>query len=209
MGSAALGHIATAVCPDKRPLCDAGHAFDTTFEMTARDGRHTIPTFTNVGSALMSRISFLPALVATAIMGLAPAIAQQPQQPQQPPPRPCAAIRQVCLQAGFVQNGVRAGEGVVVDCIRPIMMGMAQRTRAAKPLPAVDPGLVEACRAQNPNFGMGNAQRRNGPGQAPGQMPGQAPGQPPQGEPGPSAEEPPPGPPPAPGQAPQQPPAQH
>jgi hypothetical protein len=156
----------------------------------------------------MPRISFLPALVATAIAGLAPAIAQQ-QPPQQPTPRPCAAIRQVCLQAGFVRDGVGAGDGLIIDCIRPIMMGTAQRPRAAKPLPAVDPALVEACRAQNPNFGMGNAQRRNGPGQAPGQMPGQAPGQPPQGEPGPSADEPPPGPPPAPGQAPQQPPAQH
>lgn len=148
----------------------------------------------------MPRMSFLPTLVATAIAGLAPAIAQQPP-PQQPPPRPCAAIRQVCQQAGFVRDGVGAGDGLIVDCIRPIMMGAAQRQRATKPLPAVDPALVEACRAQNPNFGMGNAQRRNGPGQAP--------GQPPQGEPGPSADEPPPGPPPAPGQAPPRPPAQH
>jgi hypothetical protein len=107
----------------------------------------------------MPRISFLPALVATAIAWLTPAIAQQPQQPQQPAPRPCAAIRQVCLQSGFVQNGVRAGEGLIVDCIRPIMMGTAQRVRAVKPLPAVDPALVEACRAQNPNFGMGNARQ--------------------------------------------------
>ena len=156
----------------------------------------------------MPRISVLPAIVAAAIAGLAPAIAQQPPQPQQPPPRPCAAIRQVCLQAGFVMNGARAGEGLVVDCIRPIMMGSAQRARAAKPLPAVDPALAEACRAQNPNFGMANAQRRNGPGQ-PGPAPGPAPAQPPQGEPGPSADEPPPGPPPPPGQAPQEPPPQH
>ena len=163
----------------------------------------------------MPRISFLPALVAAAIVGLAPAMAQQPppQTPQrQPMPRPCQAIRQVCLQAGFVREGVRAGDGLVVDCIRPIMMGRAQRPRATKPLPAVDPALIEACRAQNPNFGMGNAQRRNGPGQAPGQPPGQAPsaapGQPPQAAPGPGEDEPPQEPP-APGQPPQAPPAQH
>jgi hypothetical protein len=72
-------------------------------------------------------------------------------------PRPCAALRQVCVQAGFVPQGARAGEGLVVDCIRPIMQGIPQPPRAAKPLPAVDPQLVEACRAQNPNFGMPNA----------------------------------------------------
>ena len=153
----------------------------------------------------MSRTSFLPALIATAIAGLAPALAQAPQ----PAPRPCAAIRQVCLQSGFVMNGARQGEGLVVDCIRPIMQGTPQPGRASKPLPAVDPALVEACRAQNPNFGMGNAQR-NGPGQrqqrnAPGQPPQAAPGQPPQAPPGPSQDEPPPGPPAAPGQAPQEP----
>src|ERR1700722_15549544 len=127
-------------------------------------------------SAAMPRLSFLPALVATAFAGLAPAIAQQPQQPQQPPPRPCAAIRQVCLQAGFVLNGARAGEGLVVDCIRPIMQGTAQPRRATKPLPAVDPALVEACRAVNPNFGVANAQPRNGqPPGAPGTAPPGAP----------------------------------
>jgi hypothetical protein len=168
--------------------------------MTVRGKPRSICALINVGSALMPRISVLPALIATAIAGFAPAIAQQPQQPQQAP-RPCAAIRQVCLQAGFVQNGARAGEGIVVDCIRPIMMGTAQRPKAAKPLPAVDPALVEACRARNPNFGMGNAQR-DGPGQAP----AQAPGQPPQAAPGPSADEPPQEPPAAPGQPPQAPP---
>ncbi len=129
----------------------------------------------------MSRHTFLLAVLTTSIAGLAPAIAQQ-QQPQQPP-RPCVAIRQVCLQAGFVLNGARAGEGLVVDCIRPIMQGAPQPKRAAKPLPAVDPALIEACRAANPNFGMARAQpSRNGPpGQnAPGGSPQAGPpGQPP------------------------------
>jgi len=72
------------------------------------------------------------------IVSAAPAVAQQ-----QPIGRPCAAIRAVCAQAGFVPQGARAGEGLVVDCIRPIMMGVPQPPRAVKPLPAVDPQLVD------------------------------------------------------------------
>jgi|HubBroStandDraft_6_1064221.scaffolds.fasta_scaffold188132_2 hypothetical protein len=161
----------------------------------------------------MPRHSTLPAtlpatllVLATSVASLAPALAQQ-----QPPPRPCAAIRQVCLQAGFVMNGARAGDGLIVDCIRPIMQGTPQPGRPSKPLPAVDPALVEACRAQNPSFGMRNAQAPQAmpPRNAPGQPPQSAPGQPPQAAPGPSQDEPPPGPPAAPGQAPQEPPPPH
>jgi hypothetical protein len=101
-------------------------------------------------------------IVAIATLIVVPAAAQQQQPPM---PRPCAAIRIVCQQAGFVPQGARQGEGLIVDCIRPIMMGTPQPQRATKPLPAVDPALVEACRAQNPNFGMGNAaqQQMQGP----------------------------------------------
>ncbi len=74
----------------------------------------------------MPRHTILPIFLATAVAGLAPADAQQP------PPRPCAAIRQVCLNAGFVMNGARAGEGLIVDCIRPIMQGTPQPARAYK-----------------------------------------------------------------------------
>lgn len=133
----------------------------------------------------MPRYSILLVAVATSLAGLMPAGAQQP------PPRPCAAIRQVCLQAGFVLNGARAGEGVVVDCIRPIMLGAPQPRRATKPLPAVDPALIEACRAQNPNFGMGNARAPQAPrsGQPQG-APGAAPQEPPPpDEPGPPPQE--------------------
>ena len=111
-------------------------------------------------------------------------------------PKPCAALRQVCAQAGFIPKGARAGEGLMVDCIRPIMQGIPQPARATKPLPAVDPQLVEACRTQNPNYGMINAaqqqqrmqQRMQQPPamQAPPQMgppPQEAPDEPPQGPP--------------------------
>jgi hypothetical protein len=116
---------------------------------------------------------------------------------QQGMPKPCAALRQVCAQAGFVPQGARAGEGLVVDCIRPIMQGLPQPTRATKPLPAVDPQLVEACRAQNPNFGMANAAQQQQPMQrmqqqppamqAPPQMapPQDTPDEPPQAPPSP------------------------
>jgi hypothetical protein len=100
----------------------------------------------------MRRSEICIAALAALIMGTTAAAAQQGGGL----PRPCAALRQVCMQAGFVPQGARAGEGLVVDCIRPIMQGIPQPQRASKPLPAVDPQLVEACRAQNPNFGMPN-----------------------------------------------------
>jgi hypothetical protein len=73
--------------------------------------------------------------------------------------RPCAQIREACLQAGFIPNGASMGVGIIVDCIRPIMASGPQRKRAAKPLPPIDPQLVMACKNRNPNFGGG----ANGP----------------------------------------------
>jgi hypothetical protein len=106
---------------------------------------------------------------------------------QQAVSRPCAALRALCMQAGFVPQGARAGEGLVLDCIRPIMQGIPQPPRAAKPLPAVDPQLVEACRAQNPNFGMVNAAqpRMQQQQQQMAQPPQSAPAEPPQAPPSP------------------------
>jgi len=132
------------------------------------------------------RIAALAALLA----GYGTAAAQQGQGL----PRPCAALRTVCVQAGFVPQGARAGEGLVVDCIRPLMQGIPQPRRATKPLPAVDPQLVEACRAQNPNFGMANAaQQQRGPQQPPPGMQPPPAAQPPQAAPAePPAEPPPP-----------------
>jgi hypothetical protein len=72
---------------------------------------------------------------------------------------PCQQIGAACREAGFVQGGARTGEGIVVDCIRPIMLGTAQPRRATKPLPQVDPQVVAACRARNPDFGQGGRER--------------------------------------------------
>jgi hypothetical protein len=103
----------------------------------------------------MPRYAILLIAAAAALAGLAPANAQQPQR--QPQARPCVAIRQVCEQAGFALNGARDGAGLVVHCIRPIMTGMPQPRRATRPLPAVDPTLIDACRARNPGFGLPKA----------------------------------------------------
>jgi hypothetical protein len=120
------------------------------------------------GVIAMRRHEICIAALAALLAGSGMASAQQGQGL----PRPCAALRQVCVQAGFVPQGARAGEGLVIDCIRPLMQGIPQPRRATKPLPAVDPQLVEACRAQNPNFGTANAaQQQRGPQQPPQQLP--------------------------------------
>ena len=68
---------------------------------------------------------------------------------------PCARIRAACNQAGFVRNGANKGLGIMLDCIRPIMTEMPQRTQATKALPQIDPLVVAACKERNPNFGKG------------------------------------------------------
>jgi hypothetical protein len=156
--------------------------------MTAGPTRSTIATRID-GVIAMHRHEMYIAALAALLAGCGAASAQQGL------PRPCAALRTVCLQAGFVPQGARAGEGLAVDCLRPLMQGIPQPRRATKPLPAVDPQLIEACRAQNPNFGMANAaQQQRGPQQPP---PGVQPppyAQPPQGAPTEPAEAPPPAP---------------
>src|SRR5260370_4327768 len=69
---------------------------------------------------------------------------------------PCREIVAACREAGFTQGGARTGDGIVVDCVRPIMLGTAQPPRASKPLPQIDPQIVAACKARNPDFGQGN-----------------------------------------------------
>ena len=73
---------------------------------------------------------------------------------------PCGQIVTACQQAGFVPGSRRSGEGLQVDCVRPILQGTAQARRAKKSLPQIDPQLVAACKASDPNFGQGNAAPR-------------------------------------------------
>src|SRR5271157_3255624 len=80
---------------------------------------------------------------------------------------PCQQIKSACMNAGFVQGGVSAGNGLWLDCIDPIMQGTAQRHKATKPLPQVDPKLVAACKAQDASFGQPKAPSDTGTQPAP------------------------------------------
>jgi N-acetylglucosamine-6-sulfatase len=71
-------------------------------------------------------------------------------------PGPCREIVAACQQAGFIPGGARTGDGTQVDCVRPIMQATAQPRRATRPLPQIDPQIVAACKAGNPDFGQGN-----------------------------------------------------
>lgn len=68
---------------------------------------------------------------------------------------PCHEIRKACLAAGFVEGDWKQGYGLWRDCINPTMQGLTSVPGATKPLPSVDPSLVSACKAKNPNFGKG------------------------------------------------------
>jgi hypothetical protein len=63
---------------------------------------------------------------------------------------PCQQIRAACRDAGFATGSAKEGVGLLVDCVRPIVQGKAQRPKASKPLPQI----VIACKAANPNFGQ-------------------------------------------------------
>jgi N-acetylglucosamine-6-sulfatase len=67
---------------------------------------------------------------------------------------PCQQIAQACRDAGFVQGGARQGNGVMADCVRPILQGQTP-PEGAKPLPKIDPQVIAACKQRNPNFGGG------------------------------------------------------
>ena len=58
----------------------------------------------------------------------------------------CEQIKTDCKNAGFVLGG-GARNGLLVDCFQPIVQGTAQPKSASKPLPRINPQLVNACRA--------------------------------------------------------------
>jgi hypothetical protein len=58
----------------------------------------------------------------------------------------CEQIRMACKNAGFVLGG-GARDGLLVDCFNPIVQGTAQPKSASRPLPTINPQLVNACRA--------------------------------------------------------------
>jgi hypothetical protein len=65
------------------------------------------------------------------------------------PRRPaCVEIMASCEQAGFVRGDAKAGDGLFIDCVLPIVRGTPQRRRASKPLPEIE--LRATCRASIP-----------------------------------------------------------
>ena len=97
----------------------------------------------------------LPATLGTFTVGLVLALAAQSAEQ-----RPCDQIIHACKQAGFVEGDYKKGYGLWIDCIDPIMRGTKQPAIADKPLPQVSPELIEACRKNDPKFGL----RRKGEG---------------------------------------------
>jgi beta-lactamase class C len=94
------------------------------------------------------------AAAAMVVVGLAVRADAQPARN----PGPCAEITAACQSAGFVAGGIGTGNGLLADCVAPIMQGTAQPAQARRPLPQVDPQLVAQCKAINPRFGQASAQ---------------------------------------------------
>jgi Domain of unknown function (DUF4185) len=63
----------------------------------------------------------------------------------------CAQIRKACQDAGFVQGGVRSGNGLKIDCMDPLLDGTPQPRGASQSLPQIDAQIIAACKAENPN----------------------------------------------------------
>ncbi len=67
----------------------------------------------------------------------------------------CRQVRQACLSAGFVKGAAKEGKGLWLDCVDPVMQGVAKVNKAGIPLPVVDPSVIAACKQEHPKFGSG------------------------------------------------------
>jgi len=72
---------------------------------------------------------------------------------------PCKQVESACRSAGFHEQGEPEGKGLWVQCVTPVLEGRPAPKAAKLPLPQVDPKVVAACRADNPNFGKGKASK--------------------------------------------------
>lgn len=68
----------------------------------------------------------------------------------------CGRIAAACRAAGFVRGGAAGGDGLLVDCLVPLVRGTAPPHKTSKPLPRIDAELVAQCKAENPVFGEAN-----------------------------------------------------
>lgn len=60
----------------------------------------------------------------------------------------CEQIRTACKNAGFILGG-GPRDGLLLDCYDPIVQAKPQPRAASRPLPAINPRLVAACRGGN------------------------------------------------------------
>ncbi len=58
---------------------------------------------------------------------------------------PCQQITAACQRAGFVQGGAQNGNGLIVNCVRPILTG-SPPAPGARALPLVAAAVAAACR---------------------------------------------------------------
>jgi hypothetical protein len=102
------------------------------------------------------------ALVLTLIFVSVSVFAKQPNCQAKRFGPACQQICSTCEAAGFIQGEAKVGDGLWVDCIRPIMAGTgepAKGVKAGKSLPAAPGGgtwdaLRSQCQASNPGFGL-------------------------------------------------------
>jgi hypothetical protein len=76
------------------------------------------------------------------------------QDAAQKPLGPCEQIVDACKKAGFIGGDYKNGNGLMGDCVNPIIRGSAQPTDAHIALPEVSADVVAACRTKHPNFGQ-------------------------------------------------------
>ena len=103
----------------------------------------------------MRHRQMLIGLISTLVFGVWTASSAHAQTAQ----GPCQQIRAACQGAGFAPGKAREGYALLLDCAHPIIQGTAQRPKATKPLPQVDPQVVAACKATNPDFGQPKAKQ--------------------------------------------------
>lgn len=93
--------------------------------------------------------------VCTLFVGLAAPLSAATPATATPPVKegPCGQITAACKSAGFIQGDYKSGKGLWLDCIDPIVRGVAQPSTSKIPLPSVSPATLAACKKKNPKYG--------------------------------------------------------
>jgi arylsulfatase A-like enzyme len=130
--------------------------------LAAADYKFGVLSFIQPGVMTMRRMlmpigTLCALLVVGAAAPLAAPVGRQAARQEARQEGPCGQVTAACERAGFARGGAKGGVGLQLDCVDPIMQGEAQPRRARIPLPRVDPKVVEACKASNPDFGQAKA----------------------------------------------------